>query len=415
MHNINMNKKHKHTKQAKKPFGFNIIGYVSRSQGLSIITRNLIRLLLNKHYPVAIYDFNPPESFTKQDDLSYSKYFVKSISKLPFSINIFTLPIRDATLFLFSDQAQLFKRSNTLNVFCPMWELTVLPAVWIKAVQLCDLIITHSKFIRFTCERYLPTMPMVSAGNPLYFPSNIKSCRSRFDLTENAVIFVNSFDTQSDPARKNPIAVIRAFKKAFKNSSRERLVIKVHNAVIKGVTCSIVEELTKISDIDNRIKIITEELSYFEILSLYASCDIFVSLHRSEGLGLALMEAMKLGKPVIATGWSGNMSFMSYRNSFPVRYKLVPAKGSVKWYNNQFIGKNAFWAEPDIEDAALWMCRLANDENLRYRIGKKAAQDMEVFQKQAKKGAFLEDILAIWEKQCFNQRTSKRLKNDKKS
>ena len=381
-------------KQLKRPFGFNVIGYVSRSFGLGVMSRNLVRLLLNKNYPVAIYDLNDPMVLQKQEDFFYEDYCVKTINKLPFSINLFTLPLSDAADLLFSDLSKLIKRRHCLNVFCHMWELTVLPTIWVKSLQLCDIIVTQSDFIRFSCENYLPTMPIISADHPLYLPDNIKPSRDRFGLPKGVVLFVYSYAPRSDTERKNPFAVLRAFKLAFKGSSRAHLVIKIDAISNNGGTHPSVEEIRRESEKDRRIHIITEDLTYPEILSLYASCDVFVSLHRSEGLGLALMEAMHLGKPVIATGWSGNMAFMSYRNSCPIRYKLIPARGilGVKLKN---IG--AFWADPDIEDAAQWMRRLAEDDNLRHSIGKKAAHDMANFQKIAKKGYFAEDIKAIWE------------------
>ncbi|MEI7863088.1 MAG: glycosyltransferase, partial [Planctomycetota bacterium] len=111
------------------------------------------------------------------------------------------------------------------------------------------------------------------------------------------------------------------------------------------------------------------QLPYAEVLSLAASCDAYVSLHRSEGLGLNLLEAMLLGKPVIATGWSGNMDFMSRADSCPVGYDLVPVRGRHPAYQPEAIGPGQVWAEPRVSEAADWMRRLATDPVLRSEIG----------------------------------------------
>ncbi|MDD5670269.1 MAG: glycosyltransferase family 4 protein [Candidatus Omnitrophica bacterium] len=383
-------------KRSKRPFGFNVIGYVSRNLGLGVMSRSLIQLLIEHGYPVAIHDLNPIGVFHKRFDESYKDLFVQSVDKLPYAINLFTLPARDATEFLFFDLSRLLRRHHSLNVFCPMWELDIFPVIWVKALQLCDVIVSQSDFVSSTCAKYLPELPILSAEQPLYFPRGVKACRARFGLPEDATIFVFSFEPRSDIERKNPSGLIKAFRRAFRNQSSAHLVIKVNNAYGNECAHSVVKQLKALSNNDPRIHLITEDLTYLEILNLYASCDVFVSLHRSEGLGLGMMEAMQLGKPVIATAWSGNMTYMNDANSCLVRYKLIPAKGIIKCYQQHFVGKNAFWANPDIDDAAAWMRKLADNVNLRKSIGTRAARDMAHYQKQARRGFFIEKIRDLW-------------------
>src|SRR6185369_6274208 len=106
-----------------------------------------------------------------------------------------------------------------------------------------------------------------------------------------------------------------------------------------------------------------ESLGYDSVLSLYASLDVYLSLHRSEGLGLGLMEAMALGKPVIATGWSGNMSFMNHTNGCLVGYDLVPVAQTAthRYYQREFLGADTVWAEPHIDEASAWMTKLRSE------------------------------------------------------
>jgi len=388
-------------KRPTRPFGFNVIGYVSRNLGLGVMSRSLIRLLLEQGCPVAIHDLNPVGVFHKRHDESYQDLFVQSVDKLPYGINFFTLPARDATEFLFTDLSRLLSRHHSLNVFCPMWELDILPVIWVKALQLCDVIVSQSDFVSATCAKYLPEMPIISAEQPIYFPPGVKACRDRFGLPDDAMIFVFSFEPRSDIERKNPLGLLKAFQLAFRDRSSAHLVIKINNAYGNECALSTVKKLKASCAGDQRIHVITEDLSYLEILHLYASCDVFVSLHRSEGLGLGMMEAMQLGKPVIATAWSGNLTFMNDTNACLVPYKLIPAKGIIKCYQQHFVGKNAFWADPDIEEAAAWMRKLAEDIKFRKNIGRKAAKDMLHYQTQAKGGHFIREIRKLWHRKVF--------------
>jgi len=131
------------------------------------------------------------------------------------------------------------------------------------------------------------------------------------------------------------------------------------------------------------------------VLSLYGSLDVFVSLHRSEGIGLGPMEAMSLGKPVIATAWSGNMSFMDRSNACLVAYDLVPVRGSTWVYSERVLGERAVWAEPNVDDAAVWMRMLVERPDVRAAIGRKAAEDMRRYQEEAQRGRFIDELRAI--------------------
>ncbi len=107
------------------------------------------------------------------------------------------------------------------------------------------------------------------------------------------------------------------------------------------------------------------------IPALIGCADVVRSLHRSEGFGLVPAQAMLLGKPVVATGWSGNMDFMTERNSAVVGYNLIPVRDPQGSYDQ----KDQLWADPDVEQAAEWLQRLAWSQELRRRFGEAAAED----------------------------------------
>jgi glycosyltransferase involved in cell wall biosynthesis len=128
------------------------------------------------------------------------------------------------------------------------------------------------------------------------------------------------------------------------------------------------KNLEALIDQDPRIEIRDGHLTQDEMRGLIRSSDCYISLHRAEGLGLGLAEAMYMGKPTISTGYSGNTEFMNSANSMLVPYTLVPVPNGA--YPN---GKDQMWAEPDIGVAAEKMWQMASDSALRDQLGKNAA------------------------------------------
>ncbi len=381
--------------------GFNVIGYVSANVGLGVSARHVIRLLIDRGFPVAIFDMDPGLHRTGHDQ-SFSAYTVASPEDLPYSINLVFLFIPQLPTFLLDPPPKVLRRDR-LNVAFVWWELTVLPKLWIEALQLFDVVVAGSNFVYSVLEAYLSNVRIICASQPIYLPAGIAPSRGRFALPEDVVIFASSFEPHSDPERKNPIALVDAFLRAFKNDERAILLIRLNNAERDGVVrpSELIKSLTRRSNGDPRIRFSLEPLSYAEAMALYGSCDVFVSLHRSEGLGLGPMEAMMLGKPVIATGWSGNLTYMNHTNSCLVGYRLVPVTGKQVIYTKKFLGESAEWADPDVSQAAAWMQQLANDPALRLSIGKKAATDMSRFQQDAERGGFLEELAAITDQAAF--------------
>ena len=184
--------------------------------------------------------------------------------------------------------------------------------------------------------------------------------RDAFDMDPGIFYFIFSFDYLSCPARKNPLGVLRAFQAAFPDKDeRVGLVIKSTNARAQHypeVTTVLIEAAHE----DRRIKIIDRILSRDEVLSLVRQSDCYVSLHRAEGFGLGMAEAMAFGMPVIGTNYSGNTDFLSESTGFPVPYTLRPVQpGEFPFEDGQF------WAEPDEATAAVIMRRIFDDPQER--------------------------------------------------
>lgn len=190
---------------------------------------------------------------------------------------------------------------------------------------------------------------------------------------------------------KNPQGVIKAFKQAFpENTDSVELIIKTVNAHLYPHMRTLLDDLI---DGDLRVQIRDGFVNQEEMKGLIRSADAYVSLHRAEGLGLGLAEAMYMGKPTIATGYSGNTEFMNSSNSMLVPYSLddIP----ILAYPH---GLNTTWAEPDLTFAAEAMKKIAADDGLRGNLVKNAFKDMRKYHSYALSGvammSALEEIYA---------------------
>src|SRR5262249_16859176 len=161
-------------------------------------------------------------------------------------------------------------------------------------------------------SRTLPDLPVFSFVQPLAIPEGVRADRARFGLPEGACVFATAFDAHSDFARKNPLGVLDAFGRAFADHpDGVQLVLRVQNAQgAKGGAASAEAALRARAAADPRVRVVDGALTRAEALSLVASCDVYVSLHRAEGLGFGPLEAMALGRPAVATAWSGNLDYM---------------------------------------------------------------------------------------------------------
>jgi glycosyltransferase involved in cell wall biosynthesis len=381
-----------------RPFGFNVIGPISANAGLGVTARNVVRVLLQRGYPVALLDIDPGLG-RGGHDLTYQSLMVKSQDELPYGVNLSVLSITALPDFVI-DRPTLM-RDDTLHAGFYVWELPVLSSVWKEALEFFDVLVAESNFIRSTFENALSNIPTVSAVHPLALPKDVKPDRARFKLPKEAIVLVCIVEPSSDPERKNPFAAIEAFRNALGDDERAWLVVKLNNATHKGTVHPLVPKIRAHCGGHPRIRLIEESLSYQDVLSLYASCDVFVALHRSEGLGLGPLEAMALGRPVIATGWSGNMTYMDHCNACLVRYKLVPVVGSIRVYTREFLGADALWADPDLGQAAAWMKRLVHDAELRTRIGGRAAESVADFIRKGEEAKFADELYAIWQSREF--------------
>ena len=209
-------------------FGINVIGCVSSNTGLGVSARNIIRLLLAKGCPLSILDLDPGES-RGGHDLTFSRYFVKSVEDLSHPVNLTVLPMVSVPDFLVNSPIDLISASQ-LNVGCFWWELGVLRKKWVECLALFDVLLAGSRFIEDTLKSHLTSMSTVFFRHPLYLPAEIRSARAQFGLPDDAIVYVTICEPTSDLNRKNPFAAVEAFNRALRDNPRAHLVVRVNNA-----------------------------------------------------------------------------------------------------------------------------------------------------------------------------------------
>lgn len=232
---------------------------------------------------------------------------------------------------------------RSYNVLRTYWELGTAPESWRNNLKYIDEIWTPSNFVSDSfASIFNKTITVVPPS--LEIPSVSLEGRNRFSLKYDIFYFLFSFDYYSSPARKNPKAVLRAFRLAFPDASvRAGLIIKSTGAVDHHP--DIKEELLRAAEQDNRIAIIDETINREEMLALIKAADCYVSLHRAEGFGLGMVEAMAFGKPVIATDYSGSTDFLTEETGYPVPYRLTKV-GADEYVH----AEGQVWAEPSEDD-----------------------------------------------------------------
>ena len=374
--------------------GVNVIGHITGTMGLGVAARNTLTVLEANRQAFTAVDIDSGRRAGADGT------FVHLLSHPPSArhpVNLFHLNVQEL-INLLDTRPRWLDVVRHVNAIVPFWELPRLPFIpdWAGLLGSMDLVLAPSRFILESIERSAPTAHAVHYPQTVFLPAEIAASRDAFGLPHDAVLFFMNIDVTSDLARKNPTAAMAAFRAAFAPQERvpdERvfLVVKLGHTTSGYPWADASQLMAELAAMPNAV-VIDRQLTYEETLSLNAACDVYVSLHRSEGLGLNLLEAMTLGRPVIATGWSGNMDFMTPGDSCLVGYELVPVRATHFAYRPEAIGPGQVWAEPSIPEAAQWMRRLADDESLRHRIGASARAAMDGRRSQVLEGRVLADL-----------------------
>ena len=246
------------------------------------------------------------------------------------------------------------------NIGVWLWELEQIPEPWIPKIDFVDEIWAPSEFIA-GAMRKATDKPVTVIPYGMEAPYDETLTRADFGLSEDDFLVLMMFDSHSFASRKNPGAAIDAFREAYgDHPERVKLVIKINNPSAEDV--AFVEE-----HLGGKAGylLITERMDKKKLNSMIRLCDVFISLHRSEGFGLVIAEAMALGTPVVATNWSSNTEFMPEGAACPVGYDLFPVAGGYVFDNGSMV-----WADPDTNQAAEYLRRLKDDPDYREKIAR---------------------------------------------
>jgi glycosyltransferase involved in cell wall biosynthesis len=248
------------------------------------------------------------------------------------------------------------------------WELPALPADWRRGFRFAHQVWVAS---RFTADAVVgpgrPPVAVVPYAVPDPDPAPLD--RAAFGLPAEAFVALSVFDAGSSIARKNPLAAIRAHHQAFGDHPDRILVLKTHHTGHAGAAW---EEVAAAAAERPNVRVLDRTLDAKSLWALQRSADVFVSLHRAEGFGMGIAEAMRIGRPVVATGWSGNMDFMLGEGAVAVPYDLVPARDKRGTYDMP----DACWAEARVAEAARALAMLAEDPGRRAAMGRAAAANI---------------------------------------
>jgi glycosyltransferase involved in cell wall biosynthesis len=347
--------------------GINLIGDLRSDKGLGEIARNMASMFLSEKIPISYEEVVvDPDGRTTQPP----PHLATGLS-YPINVIHISAPFIEHLIHTRGFASHL---KDHYNIGYWFYEQPQLPPSWAKVADDLDEIWVATHFVREAAQSITKT-PVYVLPTPIPIEENITANRAAFNLPEDGFIFLFSFNPGSSAGRKNPFGLLDAYEKAFGHTDQRPLLVLKAQFLDKFP--ELAAELRKRS---NRLGVylLEDNVSRREMYQLIASCDCYISLHRSEGWGLGMAEAMALSKPVIGTGWSGNIDFMSQDNSYLVDYKLVKIKAEHHRFQELYLQVyppgSSVWAEPDIQHAAELMRHVVENPQAAAEKGRRAAK-----------------------------------------
>jgi glycosyltransferase involved in cell wall biosynthesis/SAM-dependent methyltransferase len=341
------------------PWGVNVVGYFRSELGVGEAARQVVSALDAQGVPVL-----PVHGRTIPPNRQGHAYTYLDYTDARYPVNLICMNADVLDEFATQAGQEFFDARYSIGMW--FWEVEQFPDMWSSAFDHVD-------------ELWLPTdhvaraigpassVPITKVTLPVEMPALMPASRAELELPEG-FMFLFSFDHHSVFARKNPLALIDAYTRTFDPGDSAVLVIKSINA---DAAPQDHERMLAAAAARPDIHIIDGYLSAERKNQMVAACDCYVSLHRSEGFGLTMAEAMYLGKPVIATGYSGNLDFMTHENSFLVEHALVEIGSGSPPYPPE--GK---WAEPDVAHAGRLMREVFESPEQAAARGRRGAEEI---------------------------------------
>jgi glycosyltransferase involved in cell wall biosynthesis len=369
-------------------FGVNLAGYLTAELGIGEMSRVVHKAL--QHAGIPLVSVVEEQSIAHSSRTALDEPETAGEAKFPISI----LAVNgDFTQLLLDSHPAVGHERYRIGLWA--WELADFPPAMHDAFALVDEIWTVSDFVRRAIAKHSP-VPVKAIPVPVLDPGEVH--RAAHETTQ----FLFAFDFNSTGGRKNPWGAVKAFRQAFPGRDDVRLVIKAINGKLHA---SAVERLHYVTAGDPRIDLVERYLSVDELNDLYTRSDAYVSLHRSEGFGLTVAEAMIRGMPVIATDYSGTTEFFDETVGWPIPYELTEVGPG--WPPYQADGT---WADPDLSEAAKAMRTIADDPVEAARRGKAAREHILRTRSMDDAGAWLraqlENAYEVWQNRGAPARSS---------
>lgn len=343
-----------------KPFGLNVYGPLHAKSGLGTAVRNMLRAIKATGIPFSVWNIDTSRGLPRIAPVERAR-------PPRYRVNL---------LFTNADQLQnlfaLFPGSyfdDAYNIAVWQWELAAFRPDWFSTFGAIDEVWTNSEFQVRAISSTSP-VPVTKILLPVEAsPSLGRLSRADLDISEDKFVFLMPFDVGSSSTRKNPFAAIEAFRSAFHDDSDVVLILKYHSG--KHEPRLALELSRAVAQLPN-IRIIPESFSDEDMASLRLLSDCLLSPHRSEGFGLNIAEFLLLGKPVVATNYSGNLDFFDETVGFPIAYELGEIAKSTGPYPGGYV-----WAEPLLSSLIEQMQRVVRDKKTVETRGRLAAERMK--------------------------------------
>ena len=318
--------------------GVNFFGPYEAKDSIGRVAALNIECLKASALPFDVYLLSRP---SPTQVVEYATIDDRLLASVNHKVNLFHFNARRVPLY-FSRLGE-DSLSGFYNIGYWVHEMQSIPAQWARQLEFFDEIWTPSSLCQAAISRSA-NIPVVKIPYPIENHGITPRMQAR--CTKNDFEFFNFltiFDVYSDAERKNPLFTIRAFLEKYANNKLVRLIVKVKNLEYDPLLS---EKLSAIVKQHQNIELINRHLDNSEMDALYESADVYVSLHRAEGFGLTISDAMSRGIPVIVTGYSGNMEFCDVSDTRLVAYELRPVD-----HNRPRYRSDDLWAEPSMDDA----------------------------------------------------------------
>ncbi len=330
--------------------GLAIVGYPFLPIGMGEHARSTFRAFQAAGVTPRLVDVADHRAPPDPDiDRDFSPFIAEGLG----AVNLFCVNGDEAARVIETAGRKAF--DGAYNIIYPAWELARYPAPWAKVLQRFDEVWAPSRFIQDAIAGAV-TRPVIHMPLAVDLKLSAFLGRRHFGIPEDDFTVLFFFDVASFADRKNPAAVLRAFEllAARRPEARIHCVIKSRGGGEADPGQIALD--ARLAALGSRAQAIWGDLSDNEIKNLVRVCDVFVSLHRSEGFGRGMAEAMAMGRPAIATGYSGNLDFMAPGTSLLVDYALVPVLPGAYPH-----GEGQVWAEASSEHASHLIEQLLDD------------------------------------------------------